>query len=301
MTDVVKPQERDPSPDSNWIVPLRGAAIVMTVFGATCLAVLVVVTAVDDKSALSTVALALAILAFSLQLIVFIAQQNSAGEQGRRNEELHGLMQGVLVEIKEKAEGTQADVRSMRETILPALISKERADPAGGRMDPTLMSQILGTGSPILQGAVGVGEQWPERQPTPEDEALVELLKSYPAEGEVGDTLGELKDLSEVERVNLKAFGDDEIITRQPTSPFDPALTEFAADGLLEKGLVEPYPPERQPRRDVRVMRLTDHGRAVARLLTATGPPPDYLPGLKEIRDATPDRLPGYQPFRQLM
>jgi hypothetical protein len=271
----------------------------MAVFGASCLGVLVVVTSVEGKDALSTVALALAILAFSVQLIVFVAQQSFASEQGRRNEELYGSMQGVLAEIREKAEGTQADVRSMRETILPALLQKEEADPSGGRLGPAMVSEILGAGPLVGGPPLGIGVPWPERRPTPEDAAMVEMLKTYPPPEEAGEALRLLNDLTPDERVNLKAFGDDEIITRQPGSPFDPSLTELAADGLLERGLVEPYPPERQPRRDVNVVHLTDRGRDVARLLTASGEPPDYIPGLKEIQAATPDRLPGYQARRR--
>jgi hypothetical protein len=272
----------------------------MGLFGFTCLAVLVVITAVDEKDALSTVALALAILAFSVQLIVFIAQQGFAGEQSRRNEELYGSMQGVLAEIREKAAGTQADVRSMRETLLSALLSKERADPEGGQVDPAVISQMMDPRRTARRGPAGT-RLWPDRRPSPQDASLVEMLKTYPSRAEAGEALRVLQGLSPRERMNLKAFGDDEIITRQPDSPFDPSLTERAAGGLLEKGLVEPYPDDRQPRTDLKVMHLTDLGREVARLLTASGNPPSHLSGLKEIREETPDRMPGYQARRHQM
>jgi heme/copper-type cytochrome/quinol oxidase subunit 4 len=289
----------EPSAASHWIVSLRAAAIAAGVFGFTCLGVLVVVTSVDGKDALSTVALALAILAFTVQLIVFVAQQNFASEQGRRNEELYGSMQGVLAEVREKAAGTQADVRNIRDTIFPALLSKERADPAGGRVDPSVVSHMLEAVGPAqARSAVG-GRLWPERRPTPQDAELVEMLNTYPAKDAVGNTMEVLEELSPTSRMNLKAFGDDEVITRQPDSPFDPSLTELAAEGLLERELVEPYPADRQPRQDLKIMHLTDDGRAVARLMTASGDPPDYLPGLKKIREETPDRMPEYQGLRR--
>jgi antitoxin (DNA-binding transcriptional repressor) of toxin-antitoxin stability system len=41
-------------------------------------------------------------------------------------------------------------------------------------------------------------------------------------------------------------------------------------------------------------VRLTDQGRQVARLLTANGEPPEYLPELEKIREETPDRFPNW-------
>lgn len=287
--------------DSYWVVPLRATAVVMTIFGVTCLAVLAVVTAIDEKSALATVTLALAILAFTVQLIVFIAQQAFAGEQSRRNEELYGEMQKVLAEIHEKAAGTHDEVRTIRETMLPALLWKQSADPAGGQIDPGSLSRILGA-EPVVQVRQIRGQQanWPARVPSENDAHWCNMLETYPDEDEVGNTMEVVESLSREERKNLKAFGEDEIMMRQPDSPFDPALTELAGSGLIEKKLVEPYPDKRVKRFDgLQVLHLTDQGRKVARLLTAKGDSPEYLRGLAEIRADTPDRLPAYQAQRR--
>ena len=82
--EITPPHDKRATSETHWLIPLRATAVAMGIFGISCLAVLVVVTAVTDKDALSTVALALAILAFTVQLIVFIAQQGFASEQGRR-------------------------------------------------------------------------------------------------------------------------------------------------------------------------------------------------------------------------
>jgi hypothetical protein len=268
----------------------------MGVFGFSCLGVLVVITAVDNKNALATVALALAILAFSIQLIIFVAQQNLATEQGRRNEELYGSMQGVLAEIREKAAGTQADVRTINEKMLGAILSKNLASAPGGQVDfEEVASQLARAAS---DGDSRSGEEpssppiWPDRRPTPDDPARVRTLQSYPAEDRVGDAMTVLSELSRADREGLKSFGDDEIIALQPDFPFDPSLTEASVGDLENLGLVEPYPAERQPDGAwTRVFHLTDRGREIARLLTARGDPPPYLVGLRDIRDSTPDRL----------
>jgi hypothetical protein len=216
-----------------------------------------------------------------------------------------------LAEIKEKAATMQADVRRIDEKMLEGLLAKQAADPAAA---PISLGQLMrqatvqpggvgATGGSFGPGLGGGGvrvtdeaAQWPERRVSPDDDTLREKLKSYPAENEVGDTMDVLESLSDEERVNLKAFGDDEIINRRPGAELDPALSHLAAGGLEEKGLVEPYPADRQPAGgQIRFMHLTERGRDVARLLSASGDPPDYLPNLKEIRANTPERLPGYQ------
>jgi hypothetical protein len=253
---------------------------------------LVVVTAINDEDALATVALALAILAFSVQLIVYVAQQNLASEQGRRNEELYGSMQSVLAELREKAAGTQADVRAINERMLEALLSKNLAQLPGVQVDSARIASRVAretaraeedrdpSNFPAADELI-----WPRRRASPEDQQLIELLRSYPAPDEVGDSLEVLQSLSDPDRIFLKGFGNDEISARQPDSMFDPSWPMAVAGGLESIGLVEPLPSDQQHPDSAPIGRLTEEGRQVARLLTAQGDPPPYLPGLEEIRE----------------
>jgi hypothetical protein len=277
---------KGPNP-GQWVVSYKAVAVVMGVFGLTCLGVLVVVTSLDGKDALSTVALALAILAFSVQLIVFVAQQSLASEQGRRSEELYGSMQGLIAEIREKAAGTQADVRIINEKMLGAILSKNLAP--GGTQDYLQVAtraarEAASAGGPQSGDETGGEIIWPERRPSPADEELAKMLETFPAEGEDGDSLDILAELSNLDRISLKAFGEDEITARQPGYPFDPSLPVGLAADLPAKGLVEAYPPDRQPQNGPTIMHLTDRGRDIARLLTARGDPPAHLPGLSALR-----------------
>jgi hypothetical protein len=195
--------QKAPSRSSSLIVPLRVVAIVSGVFGFTCLCVLVVVTSVDNKDALATVALALAILAFGIQLIVFIAQQGLATEQGRRSEQIYGEMRSVLAEIREKAAGTENEVRRIgdrTERMLlgdtqqmgSAVLSKNLADAAGGKVDfQRLASDLERTISKSEddEGAEAQDDRldfWPVRRQRSDDEAVIQELESYPDPDEAG-------------------------------------------------------------------------------------------------------------------
>ena len=299
--------EEAPTRSTHWILSLRAVAVVMAVFGFSCLTVLIVVTAVDSENALATVALALAVLAFTVQLIVFVAQHGMAGEQGRRNEELHGSMQGVLAEISEKTAGTQLDVRRMSdrsERMSEAILSKNFADAQGGRVDYRRLASDLNRTVDESDGDAQAAPQeddfWPARQIRPNDEAVVHQLQTFPEADDVGDSLTMLKDLSSDARQRLKSFGDDEARARKPGYLLDPALLEEESSELEKQGLIEPHPGSANlPERRDGFMRLTEDGREVARLLTARGDPPEYLPGLKQIRDETPDLYPAWQADRE--
>ncbi|HEX9966445.1 MAG TPA: hypothetical protein VGB06_00715 [Solirubrobacterales bacterium] len=252
------------------------------------------VISIEDADLLSTVALALAVLAFSAQLVVFVGQERSASEQARRNEELHGRMQGVLAEIREKAAGTQADVKTISEKMLEAILAKYLPDAAEGQLNPQrLAAEISSAVSQVQRDDESQFAQdtlFPPRRPTPNDQRYREVLRSFPNEEEVGDAMTILTSLPQRDRIMLKRFGEDEILALRPDSPYDPSWVDLT-QSLTAEGLVAPYPPEYQALGGLRVSRLTDKGRSVARLLTATGEPPPHLEGLRAIRENMPERL----------
>lgn len=86
-------------------------------------------------------------------------------------------------------------------------------------------------------------------------------MVSFPVADEVADTLDLLRTLPLIDQVRLKRFGDDEVASLTGQSPFDPAWGERMAGDLEASGLVELYPPTRQPRRGFPLFRLTDRGR----------------------------------------
>jgi purine-cytosine permease-like protein len=75
---------------SEYVIPARLVAVTATVLSLGLLATLAIVVGVKHVDILSTVALALAILAFVVQLIVYIVQSASASQQLADAHKLHG-------------------------------------------------------------------------------------------------------------------------------------------------------------------------------------------------------------------
>lgn len=108
----------------NFSVSWRIVAVTSLCVNLALLVVLAVVASSNSVDFLSTLALALAVIAFVVQIIVFIAQSASAGAQVARAEELHGATQRILAAIEEKAEGTRRTVDTINKQMLGALLDK---------------------------------------------------------------------------------------------------------------------------------------------------------------------------------
>lgn len=116
---------------------------IATTSACLCLALLVtlaVVVASQDTGFLSTLALALAVIAFIVQIIVFIAQSAASTSQLTRAEELHGATLRALATIEEKTEGTRQTVNTINDQMLSAVLGKVLpgvgGDPAGANVEP---------------------------------------------------------------------------------------------------------------------------------------------------------------------
>src|SRR3954453_17690589 len=91
-------------------VPLRATAVAAVSVALACLGSLVVVGSIKDVDTLSTVALALAVIAFVAQLIVFVVQTAAANSQMLQSHELFATLQRLLGEMGERTRGTEATV-----------------------------------------------------------------------------------------------------------------------------------------------------------------------------------------------
>src|SRR4051794_34366601 len=80
----------------------RPVAVWSLAFSFSCLAALAVVVGTSGKDALSSIALALAIFAFALQVVFFVVQIRVASDQDRRNSEIYGETLAVLTKIDER-------------------------------------------------------------------------------------------------------------------------------------------------------------------------------------------------------
>ena len=101
--------------NGNLILSWKSVGIVSTCT-ATALAVSLLVSSEMQSStdALASIALALAIITFVVQIIVFIGQTSMSSQQLARAEELHGLTSANLASIVEKTEGTRQAIDEVR-------------------------------------------------------------------------------------------------------------------------------------------------------------------------------------------
>lgn len=97
-------------------------SIGLAVFAAACLGTLVVVATVRAADMLSTVALALAVVAFSAQLIVSLAQANSNAQQLVQTERVNTNTQATLVEIRATSSSLLSNQRDLFGDVLQAAL-----------------------------------------------------------------------------------------------------------------------------------------------------------------------------------
>lgn len=159
----------------------RIVAIVAGLVATSSLTALVIVVGVKAIDALSTVALALAILAFIIQIIVFIVDHLASGRQLARSEELHGEMVKLLTEIREQSKGTQASLAQIQARVFDDLMAK-----AGGA--------LLAQG-----GAIEVDDTEPEPEPEPARvKSASDSPPPHPGVGQSVPRIGALRTLREV-------------------------------------------------------------------------------------------------------
>jgi hypothetical protein len=268
--------------DSNVLrVSWRVVALASLLFNLAAIVTVATVAAVTDADALSTVALALAIIAFTCQLIIYSVQTWQSGEQLRQARDLNARTTTILTEVRTRIEGTHQMVSVQHQELLhlAALkarsnLRKDAADSTDDRVSVTLAEAAVhsvavaaGTeDAPIVDGRPEVvrrSPRWtyPIEWPSP---AVAERL------------LGVLRTMDLDETSLIFALSDD---IDSDEAGGDPGLTyrQNLDSPLVDAGLltVRQRADAVGGLRDVAV--LTDDGRAAGRLLLAPLPAPPYL------------------------
>jgi hypothetical protein len=274
---------------------VAGAASLVAVSSVAALILLIAIRGVEI---LSATALSLAILAFVLQLVVFIAQAWTSSQQSLHSQMLNTETRLLLTEVRASAQGMERMMTSQFERMLDHVLSSIpreldalSAKSDGGENGDADMEARLRDLRGRLQGRWDeemrnvLGAPWPraERQPSPapspESAARLAMLQTYPDEPEGLRALGTLRTLPPESVTMLRRYGDDEI--RSLRRGEQPGLRgtrggESHRQRLLDAGLLRP----REGLADQ--YQLTESGRRAARLLVATGQPPAYLVGAEQ-------------------
>jgi hypothetical protein len=232
---------------------------------------------------LTTLALVLAVLAFLVQIFVFVVQTNAANSAERRSEHLNIETQGVLGKIEADSTATKEVLISQFNRLLDYVVDGRgpRAAPESvgePKPDPDTVPPgdvKVEVDQPVtarqLERILGKALAPPERPtfevdpptgPSPEDEAIIEYLQEWPGEEEMKDSAKKLSELPSYGVALLTRYGIIEIKQRlegvrvglvNATPP--PAITSL----LIAKGLFKAH--------DDGLVALTEQGRELARSL----------------------------------
>jgi transcription-repair coupling factor (superfamily II helicase) len=103
-------------------VPWRLVSLGLVVLTVASLAALVTVASINDADELSTVALALAVLAFAAQLVISLAQAQAATRQEAENRRIASDTQAALAEIRATTAGLMSTVGTQYDRVLEAAL-----------------------------------------------------------------------------------------------------------------------------------------------------------------------------------
>ncbi|HVF06107.1 MAG TPA: hypothetical protein VNA20_14795 [Frankiaceae bacterium] len=244
---------------------------------------LIVVVSVKDIDTLATVALALALISFTAQLLVFVVQTRSANEQELRSQNLYAELLGLLAQIRERTEGTQTTITAMNSQLLEHVLGKARSETeaAGVQPDQPDYSRRVAENAVRLWPRVTTATNelelpFPPHTPQSDDLAVATELSTFPSDtDEVDSALKTLEQLSSTDLRSLARLAKDEVSSRRPGATYAPGLLTVYSKDLETRGLIKrsPYASADE------VWILTPAGRQLARLLAAEGDPPHEFAG----------------------
>ncbi|MDX5458613.1 hypothetical protein ACGFI5_22425 [Micromonospora tulbaghiae] len=254
---------------------------------------------VKDIDTLSTIALALAVIAFAAQLIVSLAQGMAGAQQIAQVERVNADTQSALAALRATSDALLATQKEHFGEVLRAALSKAVPE----AVELTLSEDNDNTDSlneerqrqqlqeEILRRVTDIVRQTPEVLPRlPSQPALkneqspeYQILNSFPDEGEGREFARILKTLTPWEAQGLARIAMEArkrvqagISAKQPArrranGDWGPALT-----GLAEKDLLR-FEHRDAEGSDRYWMQLTEKGLGVARLMVAPGNHPLWL------------------------
>ncbi|HZO66232.1 MAG TPA: hypothetical protein VFB74_14605 [Kribbellaceae bacterium] len=277
-------------------VPWRIVALSSLLLNLVAIAAIATIANVQNADALATVALALSVLAFISQLIIYSVQTWQSGEQLRQAKELNAQTLGVLSDARARIEGTHKMVSDqyaelMHLTALKArsVIEADIGASADRKVDASTVSRVIDSFELAHErvhagNAELIGNQrwsWPIPWPT--------------SANEVRDALLSLQSVDKASWWSLIASIDTDILSQYTESTASLLFTDVSDTPLIKAGLVRSSQrPDNLPG-----VVITEKGRIVGRLWLAEWPPPsdyaDLEADIKKLRNELEESLKGEQ------
>jgi hypothetical protein len=291
-----------PHDSARFSLSARVVAAGGAILGVGCLATLAVVTAAEGDDALSTIALSLAVLAFIVQLLVFVAQSQATSQQMLRSEQLNTQTQALLSEMQTTARGTETMVREQFGQLLRAFMDAAKTAETGkGGFDQdaferrlltnirreTMLAQESSrapaqersrTASPVPPpGSRSAGLSRTRQEAAARAQRRADTYDSgpFPSEDEAQRAIPVLRSTSPEARAYLRRLYVDKIRSSESGSYVGlSARSDFAEaqEELLAKELAQRV---RVAEGHV-VYQLTPLGELAGKILTSSGPIPDW-------------------------
>jgi hypothetical protein len=261
------------------------------------LAATAVVATVNHADTLSTVALALAVIAFLVQIVVYVAQAGAAEAQRVHAEQLNAQTSTLLAEVKVTAASTQQLVQDQFRELLRAFLGGAARTAEEAKIDPerleqrllqNVRAQILPEAERALaverareagRSAVARRRAAAARRPQQSLELnpRVEDLRTLPDEESGKELLERLRRLPAASQLRLSRLGTDVVDSAQSGMFEGLGFDRGGDEALIRDGLAT-----RRRTRDsdgdlLDLTTLTDDGVEMARLFTAEGELPRWL------------------------
>jgi hypothetical protein len=276
-------------PEKVAIVPWRTVSIVSLVLNGATIAALATLAGLQNADALATVALALAVVAFVSQLMIFAWQTYQNGVQLTQARELNSSTLQLVADAKTRIDGTYDMVRGQYQELLQLTALKAGAEaakdsvehedkpadkgaPAASTVPSEAVSSAPVTQVPLMKVVARVAI-------TPELRAAFDWPLT---EEELEERVAAVEALDEDEQFLLAITVSDYLHSR--FEGVSPGLKYLDSDeGLLKLGWTEevtPRPDESGILR--RQVALSESGAKYGALFVAPWPPP---PGLDSAKD----------------
>ncbi|MFT7711398.1 hypothetical protein ACMT9Y_10600 [Clavibacter tessellarius] len=278
------------SNNNNGILSIRwkSLSIVLAIAALACVTSTIIVAAIKNVDALSVVALALAIIAFVVQILVYILQTASTEGQTQHWSDLYTKMNAALATIEEKSERTRdavsrLDPQQVKQAINKANFEATATDGQSPSPDPSDTEPSI---SPSISDRVA---DILTPRPTPErrrarstanrapSKSFTDIPVSRPEFQWASDVAATLSD---VELSSIRSLGTDQQGQEQAGADMIGYSTLNAAESLHSKGLIIRRRVEWSSKP---VFQLTTTGVLVAHLLIS---PPDYAQDLSSYLTA---------------
>lgn len=274
---------RDPAA---FRISWRTIAICSLFLNLAAVATIATLASVNDAGALNTVALALAIIAFVCQLIIYSVQTWQSGEQLQQAKDLNSETLQVLADAKSKIDGTHQMVSSQHQELLhlaalkaSSTLRKEATEFSDERVQVSSAQAAL----EIVTNAVEVKTSRDTTAPRQRRQRIWRAPITWPTRAETEMAISKLSKV-DVHVVVFSISLYDDMASDRLDVPLGLPYFDGVDHDLVEQGLVSVVEGEAGS-----VTKLTEQGRLAGRVLIAPFPlsegMADLEPAIREIRD----------------